>query len=353
MNSDAQKQIDPMDFASRFFKAWGGVVENHGERKDILLPGETARALETEEIIQVESGEAATKKAPGASNVYTMQLHTPLLDRMLALAGAAPPFARAELKFDYIKTQGFDRLIAEQFEFHKAKAEVMKTGEARTRYLALTCRFTAQSDEIKQGLVDICFNLDTDVVIPEMPDSLVHVQKDYLTVSDKGCSDKEIENVYKIVRQYGKQLVENRLSSFIDSMNRRFKRDATSLDEYYAALEKEMEESLDRSGLSDRLVTERREKIAMLPGELAAKKKDLRNKYSINIDFKPVAALYMLSPCVTVFTRLISGHKKKDLSLTYNPVTKKMDPVVCQSCGAVTYSMGCDQNLRIKCPACL
>jgi len=353
MNSDAQQEIDPMDFACQFFKARGGVVESGGKTCDILLPKETAKALDIEDFIRVGPDENAAPGGDGPADVYTVQLHTPLLDRMVTLAGAATPFTRAKLKFEYIKTQGFDRLISDQFEFHKAKLKVLKTGEAVTRYLALTCKFTAQSDEIKQGLIDICLNLDTGAVISGMAQGLVNIQKEFALGDTLGCTEKEIENIRDIVGRYGQQLVQDRLSSFVNSMNRRFRRDAVSLEEYYGALEKEMKESLGRSGLSQRLAQEREEKIAMLPGELAAKKKDLLNKYSINIDFKPVAALYLSSPCVKVFARLISGRNKINITMTYNPVTKKMDPVVCRSCGTGTYSAGCCPNLHINCLACL
>ncbi len=350
MNSDRHEQIDAMDFACRFFKARGGVVEDQGLTRDILLPEGAAQTLGMDEFFRVGPEEVVEEGRP---KVHAVQLHTPLLDRMLTLAGESAPFVRAELKFDYIKTQGFDRLIEDRFQFHKSKIRVMKTGEARTRYLILTCRYTAQSDEIKQGLVEICINLDTGVVIPDMSQGLSHVQKDFNVKNAKGLNEKEIEGIRTIVSRYGQDLVKDRLASFVDSMNRRFQRDTASLDAYYQALDKEMRQNLNRSGLSRDLVKEREEKIAMIPAELAAKKKDLLNKYGIRIDFKPAAALYLTSACVTVFARLISGHSKTDFTLTYNPVTKDMDPVACQSCGAGTYGIGLCPNLHINCPDCL
>jgi len=350
MNSDGHGQVDAMDFACRFFKARGGVVEDQGLTRDILLPEAAAQTLGMDEFFRVGPEEVVEQ---GRSKVHAVQLNTPFLDRMLTLAGESAPFARAELKFDYIKTQGFDRLIADGFQFHKSKVRVMKTGEARTRYLILTCRYTAQSDEIKQGLVEICVNLDTGVVIPGMAKGLSHVQKEFSVEKGRGLNEKEIEAIRTVVSQYGQDLVKDRLASFVESMNRRFQRDTASLDAYYQALEKEMRQNLNRSGLSQDLVREREEKIAMIPAELAAKKKDLLNKYGIRIDFKPAAALYLASACVTVFARLISGRNNTDFTLTYNPVTKNMDPVACQSCGAGTYDIGLSPNLHINCPYCL
>lgn len=201
--------------------------------------------------------------------------------------------------------------------------------------------------------MEICVNLDTGVVIPDMAQGLSHVQKDFSVKKARGLNEKEIEAIRTVVSRYGQDLVQERLASFVESMNRRFQRDTASLDEYYQALEKEMRQNLGRSRLSQDLVREREEKIAMIPAELAAKKKDLLNKYGIRIDFKPAAAMYLTSACVRVFVRLISGRNHADFTMIYNPVTKDMDPVACQSCGAGTYDIGLCPNLNINCRNCL
>ena len=152
---------------------------------------------------------------------------------------------------------------------------------------------------------------------------------------------------------HGPDAVEEMLSEFIKSMNRRFQRDALSLDQYYDALEKEMKESLMRTGISDKLIQERQAKIAMIPDELSAKKNDLLNKYSIKVSFTPVAALAVTTPCVKVFVTLVSGRQKKKMSMIYNPVTKLMDPMVCRSCNMSTYALGLCGNLHLNCAVCL
>lgn len=350
----SQQSIDPMVFACRFFKAREGIVESQEKYKTVLLPRETAQALEVDEIFKIgyETDSPSGEKHDD-SNLYAIQFHTPLLDRMVDLAGSARPFVGAALKFDYIKSQGFDRLIEEQFTFIKSKIKVLNTAAAKTRYLMLTCWYTAQSDELEQGLLDICFNLDSGAVIPDMAPFLDQAQKDVAGKSVQGCSRQEIENINTIVRRYGTQMVADRLSDFVKSMNRRYRRDAKNLEEYYGALAREMKESLDRSGLSDRLIQERQDKIAMVPRELAAKQKDLLNKYSIHVDFKPVAAMALSTPCVKVMTKFLSGRQSQPLTLTYNPVTKKMDPLVCRSCGTSTYSVGTGQGMHLSCLACV
>ncbi|HKK90606.1 MAG TPA: hypothetical protein VJ936_04350, partial [Desulfobacteraceae bacterium] len=63
--------------------------------------------------------------------------------------------------------------------------------------------------------------------------------------------------------------------------------------------------------------------------------------------------LAITTPCVKVLVSLASGRQKKDISIIYNPVTKKMDPMVCSSCGNSTYSLGPDENLALCCTNCL
>ncbi len=354
MNSDVSpvKDLDLTQFACRFLKDQGAILETGNRVIQALLPQELSAALEVEEYISLAKDPEESQQDP-ASPLYPLGFQSPLLDRIITLAGSTPPFLQAALKFTYIKTQGFDHLVKEQFEFLRSKLSVTGTGEIKTRYILLTCRFLAQSDEQKQGLVDFSVNMDTGALAPGMLPRLGHAEKEYQTKPTPGYTHEEITRIHELVRCYGPDAVEEELAQFVQSMNRRFQRDSASLGEYYHALEKEMKESLSRTGISDKLIQEREAKIALLPNELALKKRDLLNKYSIKVSFFPVAALAITTPCVKVFATLVSGRQQKKFSMIYNPVTKQMDPLVCHSCGASTFSLGLCKNLHLNCISCL
>jgi len=349
--TDLDPGLDLEQFACRFLKDKGAILES-GEIVNALLPKNLSSALDVEEYISMAKNPENINTYEG-STLYPIQFQSPLLDSILSMAGSKPPFLQATLKFNYIKTQGFANLIREQFEFLRSKINVTGTGEIKTRYILLTSKFLAQSDEQKEGLLDFSFNIDTGALAPGMLSMLGNAEKKYQTKSIQGYTKKEITQIHGLVSRYGPDAVEEELSKFVQSMNRRFRRDSLSLDEYYHALEKEMKESLSRTGISDKLIRERQAKIAMIPGELSAKKSDLLNKYSIKVSFTPVAALAVTTPCVKVFITLISGRQKKKFSMIYNPVTKQMDPMVCKSCGASTFSLGLCRNLHLNCTACL
>ncbi|MBU1194570.1 MAG: hypothetical protein KKE62_12530 [Proteobacteria bacterium] len=355
MNSDAfaiGKDLDLVRFAARFLKEKGAILETRGEITDAFLPQDLSCALNVEEYISLAPGTVNVSESKEYT-LYTIQFQSPLLDKIASMAGSKPPFLKTALSFHYIKTQGFANLIQEQFEFFKSKPKITGTGEMKTRYILLTCKFLAQSDEQKEGLMDFSFNMDTGTLASGMLKMLPGIEKEYQVKDFGGYTKEEIRRIHELVNLYSPDILDGDLSEFRQSMNRRFKRDYSSLDAYYMALEKEMQESLLRTGISDRLIQEREAKIAMIPDELAAKKKDLLNKYSIRISITPVAALEVVTPCVKVFVTLVSGHRKKNIFMMYNPVTKQMDPMVCQSCGKSMFSLGLCKNMHLNCTTCL
>ena len=339
-------------FVCRYLEKRGALLESRTDRMDLLLPGELAAALGVEEYISIRPG-SDTADSPGHGRpLYPIHFGSQLLDKVSSMAGAESPLVEMELNFDYLKQGGWDNLIREQFLFHKIKGSVAGFGDIKTRYLILTCRFVAQSDEQKEGLVDLAVNMETGAVVPNMAQCLVGVEKNERRILSHVPSKEDIDRVMDLVGIYLPEAVEQELSQFKKSMNRRFARDGASLDDYYRALKDEMEDSLTRTGISSRLRSERKEKIALIPGELAAKQADLLNKYGIRIKISLAAAMIVTTPAVKVLFNAVSGKLGKSLSFIYNPVTKQMDPLVCAACGQSTYRIGLCRNLHLLCDSC-
>lgn len=93
-------------------------------------------------------------------------------------------------------------------------------------------------------------------------------------------------------------------------MNRRLNRDVHNLEAYQENLKKEMESSLGRAGLSDRLVQDRREKIALIPEEFAKKKENLLKKYSTRIKITPCAAFFIRMPAMKILCGIMQEERK-------------------------------------------
>ncbi len=342
---------DLMAFAGRFLKEKGAVLETRGERIDALLPASLAKELDTEDYITLVP-DSGTGEKPRERTLYPIHFGAPLLDRISDLAGDPPPLLDVSLKFSYMKNGGFDALVKEQFLFYKTTGSVSSFGRIKTRYILMTLKYLAQSDEQKEGLIDLAANLETCAVVPGMAQALSGVEKHYSKTTGLTFNKETRNRLTALVKQYGRKAVEQEIPEFNKSMNRRFARDSAGLDEYYTALAKEMEMSLSRAGISETLLAERMEKIAMISDELAVKKKDLSNKYKIRVTVSLAAAMAITSPAVRILYKVFRGRKKKNISLNYNPVSKSIDPVVCEGCNRSMYRIGMCKGLHLLCGQC-
>lgn len=345
MNSESDQELE--EFAFRFLENQGALLERNQQGFEALLPENLSGVLGTSEHISINVGSDHE-----SVKVYSINYGSPLLEKMVDAACGNVPLLACQLQFDYLKRQGFNTLIQEQFFFSKSMGKTESRAKINTAYIFLTCRYTAQSDEQKQGLESLVFNLETGAYIPHMAELLSAVGKNFIPLQKPIWKDGQLERIMKCIKEQSKEILMDELNSFHETMTRRFKRDVANLEEYYHALEKEMEKSLERPGLSEDLIKERREKIGLLPDELERKRDDLFKKYSIKVKVEPCAAMLINTPAVKVLYNMSIGRTRKNISLIYNPVTKALDPLVCQGCGkSITSVYFCNQ-LHLLCSMC-
>jgi hypothetical protein len=344
MNFNSDNALE--HFVRRFFEINGAVIEQRPDGLEALLPEHLAVRLNTPEYLHIATGENAKEK-------FTVNYGSPLLEKIVDAACDAAPLISCRLDFNYIKRQGFDRLIQDQFVFLNCVGRVKSAAEVRTAYLLLTCRYLAQSDEQKEGLIALAFNLETGAAVSDMAKMLNTVERTFETDSASTLSeDDKVEEILTWVQRQAGRVVVREIEPFQDSMNRRFQRDVANLEEYYEDLKKEMEESLKRPGISAQLMSDRKNKIRLIPDELERKKADLFKKYSIRVKLGLCGGIQIRTPAVKILFQTSFGRKQKQLPMIYNPVTKSMDPLVCDGCGDSTFNIRFCDRLHILCPAC-
>ncbi len=342
-------------FVCRFLETHGAVLEENSKGFEALLPDNLSGLLETPEYIHINMGfDPDTPDTDLESgSAYSINYGSHLLEKMVNAACIQVPLLACQLKFDYLKSAGFEKLINEQFSLFGSVGKVESTAKIKTEYLFLTCRYIAQSDEQKEGLVNLIFNLETGAHVPDMAHMLSSAARDFKTGKKAAVwGEKQIKEIMEWVSRQVKESVAEQIVSFQESMTRRFRRDVSNLEEYYAGLKEEMEKSLERPGLSDQLIKDRQEKIALLPDELARKKDDLFKKYSIKVKVEPCSAMLISTPAIKILYKASIGRKRKNFSLIYNPVTKSIDPLVCQECGRSATNIYFNDRLNLLCPAC-
>lgn len=344
MNSDSSHGLD--EFVRNFFISQGAEVDSHGARLDILAPRELARRIGVPEFCSIKIGAQETDD-------YAVHYGSPLLEKIAEAACDKIPFTALRLSFHYIKSQGFERLVQESFTFRGALVKVEKTAPVLTEYLVLTCRYLAQSDEQKEGLLPLAFNLETGAPVGDLSARLEAADKKPEPAGRGIALDTDKTNlVIQWVKRRAAQVLDAQIQEFRASMNRRFSRDVANLEAYYGDLKQEMTAKMARPGLSDQLVYERSEKIRLIPAEMEKKKDDLFKKYSIKVSFDLSGAMLIRTPAVKLLCSAVSGRRQRPVPLYYNPIDKSLDPLVCAGCGDGTHQIHFCRDLHPLCPRC-
>ncbi|MHB8764525.1 MAG: RING finger protein [Deferrisomatales bacterium] len=210
---------------------------------------------------------------------------------------------------------------------------------AWTRYLVFTFRYTALSDEKRDGLVTLGVNTATGAVLDGWEDDLAAP----LPEAD-GVPPPPAELPAPWPRQRLAALldasvahrVRGRLEPFVAGLARRQDRDLARLASYYGDLRREALDRLARLPAADRsdkqrAAAEREEqRLAAVAREYRAKVSDLGQKYALRVTLEWVQTLELVAPVerLEVLVRRRKGERL--IALDWNPRARRLEPAPCE-----------------------
>lgn len=256
----------------------------------------------------------------------------------------------------YLKKSGFEHFLAQDLSFPESNVSIVNKAETRATYMVLTSHYLALSDERKKGLVRLAIQEQNGAVIKGLEEARQDMDTQFFEPGHipphfPDRVDKVLENSL----DYLKEAVYLELEDFQKSMQRRLQRDVRNLREYYAALAREMRQSLERPSLSQAQREERQAKLDALPLEEERKIEDQQHKYNTNVTIRPAAVLRILLDVVKVELHIRHRKWQKTQHIVYNPLTRRFDPLTCQRCGKsirFIYPQAVRDNLQLLCYAC-
>ncbi len=331
-------------FATEFLEIHGGLIERQGERLLALLPSSLSERLQLPEETCL-----GTEQAP-------LIYGSPVVDRLIKLATEEIPIVHAHGEIPYLKKDGFEQAISKDLELMAGQFELTGRAETLASYMVLVCHYVALSDERKEGLVRVAVNENSGAHVPGFEDlwtgfHICFYERESAPEQFSAVPERALETALESARA----IAEHELSDFLDAMRRRLRRDAKNTREYYEALTAEMEAGLFHPNLTEIQRDERKAKIADLPKEMSSKINDLKLKYSVRVSISARAALRLLVPVVQLMVRLRYRKHLHGLSMIWNPLTRRIDPLVCRSCGCTTaliFPSESKTGLRLVCRAC-
>jgi hypothetical protein len=336
-------ETELLSFASRVLEKQGGLVDYQDDLLLTLLPSKMARTLEVPEEAQIGGPE------------HPLLYGSPLLDRLIQMATREIPIVYGQLEIPYLKKEGFESLIRQDLVFADGQIKIISRAESRVNYMVLICHYVALSDERKEGLVRLAVQEGNGALIPGFEDLLAEFQ---ITFIKPGGIPPHFpvpgNRVLSSALEKAQGVTADNLGEFLKSMKRRLQRDINNTREYFQALEKEMRASL-KAGRSEVQDKERMEKIQALPQELSRKTEDLLQKYQVEVTITGCAALRFLVPVAQILLQIRYRKLERTVSVTWNPVTRRIDPTVCEQCSEtiqVIYPWIKGSQIMLGCLAC-
>ena len=357
------------DFVSEVLEMEGSAVEVvEPDGLEVLAPGPLRTAMGWPELVRLGFG---AELPAGATAVG---FEGDWLDRFGALLGDRGRWAERQFVLPGPPPRIHDpaRLLDHAMEFPNAVWRLQEVSAAWTRCLLLAFRYTAVSDEKREGLVWLAFNQGTGAVIDafaprlrsllaadaewQVPDP--EVRRAAGPAWDASVLDGRVKPLIK-------HSVRNEVEPFLRTMRRRLDRDRNRIHQYHSDLHLLAQKKLAAlaGSAGEKAENDRKPemlRVAAIEREYAAKLGDLRHNYALRVSVEWVQGLELFVP-VHRFQVLVNRRKgEKLMRLDWHPAVRLMEPPPSDwGLGIGRSRLVCDDQLHITdragqspCPSC-
>jgi hypothetical protein len=359
------------EFVAAVLERRGAAVETiEPDGLEVLAPEPVRRALGWPELARLGFGAQRPEQA------IPIGLEGDWLDRIGALLGEDGRWSERQFAGSSPPSCGDpERVLEHGLDLPNAVWRFQRATATFTRCLVLAFRYTALSDEKRDGLVWLGFNTATGADITGIAARLRRLSEptaDWQAPDPKvreaagpGFNEATLE---ARVRPALDGQVKDELAPFLRAMRRRLERDRDRVHGYHDDLRRASLmkiAALGKAGVaradgekadSDRRREEMR--VAAIEREYRAKLDDLRRNYALRVMVEWVQALELYVP-VQRFDVLIRRRKgERMLQIDWHPLVRTLEPPLCEAGSSIEGFPGrkrtrlvCDDHLHLVAPA--
>lgn len=338
------------DFAARLLEHEGALVEYvEPQGLEVMLPARVQEALHASEM---ERFGFANELPAGAQRV---SLESDWLNRFGQLLGERGRRARYVLRVPLSPLPNAERIVEHGIVLQNAVYRVLGVAPAQTRYLILLFRYTAISDEKRDGIIKLGLNLANGSAIDTFVDELLTAVienengEGAFSSSAQLPPDWSAARLKTCVARALPPRVDSQLSPFLAGMQRRLERDLVRVHDYYNDLRTESLLRLQKQtneGARERL------RLEATAREYQAKVADLRQKYALRVEVEWSQTLEVVMPVQRIELLIKRRKGERRIELDWNPLARKLDPPPCE--WGYTPEMArviCDDALHLVSPS--
>lgn len=337
-------------FTARLLEHEGALVEPvEPAGLEALLPAPLQAALDAPEIARFGF---ASEMPPAAQRI---SLESDWLEKFARVLGNRGQNLRFFLPLALPALADAEKTIARGLTLQNAVYRVSKVESAWTRYLIFLFRYSAVSDEKREGLIALGVNLSSASVVDafcgQMLDAVLGADGNSETPPPHpglppDWSEKRLE---KFITRALPDRIQNHLSQFLQGTQKRLSRDLTRLRDYYEGLRREAAARLQKQkGDASR----ERLRIESAAREYEAKIADLRQKYALQTNVELAQKLELIVPVQRVHLVVKRRKAERKITMDWNAAARRLEPPPDEwSFAADTVRLVCDAASHIAHPS--
>lgn len=358
------------DFVADMLESEGAAVDPvEPDGLEVLAPEPLRAAMGWPDYARLGFG------ATSPAGAIPIGLEGDWLDRFGALLGERGRFAERQLVVgeNTVPPSDPEGLLDRALDLPNAVWRLRDAKPAWTRCLLLAFRYTAISDEKREGLIWFGFNQGTGAVIDG--DILRRLRTQLADIADWHAPDPDVRaaagaawDARTLAARVGPLVdhhVRRDLEIFLTATRRRLDRDRARIYEYHDDLRRSAQMKLAALGAASGEKAEadrKREtvRIAAIEREYAAKLDDLRHNYAVRVTVDWMQGLSLFAP-VHRYEVLIKRRKgERIVHIDWHPAIRMIEPPSCDwGLGVGRTRLVCDDRLHLTdpngqapCPSC-
>ena len=349
------------DFVADMLESHGAAIDPiEPDGLEVLVP-ETLRAvLGWPEFARLGFG------AMAPSGAIPIGLEGDWLDRFGTLLGERGRMVERQLEpvENFAAPRDPDSLLDRAFDLPNAVWRLRDARPAWTRCLLLALRYTAISDEKREGLLWLGFNQGTGAAIDGALLNKLRAQLG--DVTDWRAPDADTSRaagpawdaatVAARVERLVEHLVRRDSGSFLSATRRRLERDRGRVHEYHDDLRRTAQMKLAALGSArgEKADGERKRetlRIAAIEREYAAKLDDLRHNYAMRVNVDWMQGVTLFLPVMRYEVTIKRRKGERIVSIDWHPTVRMIEPPLCEwGIGVERPRLVCDDRLHLTDP---
>ncbi len=316
-------------FVAELLTAEGGLVEAiEPEGLEAVVPPSLQQALGVPELCRLGFGATLPEGA------VRVGIESDWLERCARAMGERGRWNK--LVLDASAGLGdAEAVLARELTLDNATFRLVGARPAWTRYLLFDLRYTATSDEKRDGVLRLLLNLATgalpDEVLEKMTPWLGDAAVDAPLPDGAALpADWQRARVQDMLRQAVPPRLALALAPFERGLRRRLARDQDRLHAYHNDLYREAMRRAALATEGDPAYQREQLRIAAVTREYRAKLDDLGHKYALRVTLEWIRTLELVMPVVRLEVLVRRRKAERVISLDWNRLARRLEPPACE-----------------------